>query len=853
MESEPKTKTESNNRPKTNEIAIPYPKRPRRDNKVSSKFKTMTVICNLHDINLGTNQKKVLQYAIHYDPPIAEDNYPLKRKIFRQLRPDLDKTFGKHFQAGDSLFVYCNDPQDKVCLETEVLGNNYKVEIVRTPNYINCRNINKKTSDSIKIKSFLESIIKNMASANELVVQMENRAYYNARDSERFGRGNAKILRGFSTAICLTENGLALRINDKNKMITGKTALAKIQEIADRFGGNVRNQECMDEIRDYFKGRTVVAMYGKCRGYRITDINFDRTVCNTEFQIKGSTDDNDGKPKTMSLKDYYKQQYNISVKKENQPLLIEEEEIRKIEPEPKKENKEGDSNSSNDSNKIVRYLIPELVYLTGIDELDESEKKEITTKSQLFPGDKIKRIEQGLEFLTNKNKKKVTKKNGATFEKLSPYEIMEQWGINIDKRFVEVQSKCLPSLDLIFQDKTVQCQLSRGRFKQQKDFLPKNFDNNNCMLITLSHLENLARSDCNGLSSAGAQYGVRFDVKDFKILRGHNKEEVMEELKRINYNCGKEIAIVVLDHKTKFLYPFIKDFLYSQGGITSQFMLHDEKPGGKKKQNMSYYGAVLNQMVVKDLGELFRINFCQAFSKVPSMIIGIDSSRGKNGETKYVLSASYNRFYNKFFTDIKTGRTLEDKPINFLLRSAIDSFKNSNNQVTPANIIIYRQGGNERQIERLKRDELPQITDLLGNGGYAPNYKPKLTIFSVNKNSDLKFFSKQGNKYFNLPTGSVIDDKVISPDIFEFYLQCPEVMRGSASPVHFMCIYNNNEDLTIEDFEEISLKQSYYYWNWPGPVRIPAALKYAEVANAFSSKNLKNEVLVKLKKSPYYI
>ena len=47
--------------------------------------------------------------------------------------------------------------------------------------------------------------------------------------------------------------------------------------------------------------------------------------------------------------------------------------------------------------------------------------------------------------------------------------------------------------------------------------------------------------------------------------------------------------------------------------------------------------------------------------------------------------------------------------------------------------------------------------------------------------------------------------------------------------------------------------QSFYYWNWSGPIRIPAALKYAEVANNFTGKNIKGDILNKLKDSPYFI
>ena len=68
-----------------------------------------------------------------------------------------------------------------------------------------------------------------------------------------------------------------------------------------------------------------------------------------------------------------------------------------------------------------------------------------------------------------------------------------------------------------------------------------------------------------------------------------------------------------------------------------------------------------------------------------------------------------------------------------------------------------------------------------------------------------------------------------------------------------LCIYNNNDDISLDDYEKITFYQSFYYWNWTGPISIPAVLKYAEIANSFSTKNLKNEVLKNLKSTPYYI
>ena len=813
---------------KEDKIAIVYPRRPNRDSNRDKVYRSSRVICNLRQINLGIENRKVQQYAIHYEPIIAEDNYPLKRKIISLLSEDLKGYFERYAQAGDTIFVFSRNAQEKVSLEAKVDDVLYKVTFDRTANEVNCRNINQKTRDNIKIKSFIENIIKNIFMANNHMVRFDSGSFFDYNSSRYIGQHHTQIWSGYSTAVTITESGLFLRVNDKNKLITGKTVYDKFEEFHRKYG-NMRSEECMRAILDYFKWKVVIAIYGNYRAYRIGDISFDRDIKNTEFEIE-----KEGKKEKIRIKDYYKRQYNIDLKHDDQPILIEEVPKRRRE----------------DEKVVVRYLIPELCYLTGIDELNDQERADIITKSKFQPSEKVKKIEQGFAYLKNKTKKKIKKKDKEV-ELRSPDEIRMEWGINIGDNFVEVTAQNLPLPKLDFDGKSEEVSLRYGRFRQQRDLRPVNFDKNNCMLITFDNLVGAAKQDCNQMTVAGKNLGVKFDLPHLEKIHSRIEEDLLNELRKINYNDGKKIAIVVLDRNTKNLYPIIKNFLYTQGGLTSQFMLHDENPkGGRKKQNLSYYSAVLNQMVVKVKGELFRINFTTKFSGNPSMIIGIDTTMTKEGK-KYVLSASFNRFFNKFYTDYKIERNNENA-LNDLIKSALNYFSDANNGFLPKSVIIYRQGGNERQTEKIMKFELPKIIKSFEE--YKENYKPKLSIFGVNKKTDLKFFERAGREgYRNIPTGTVIDKDVISPDLFEFYLQCPEVDRGTGSPVHFLCLYNNNEELTINDFEEITYRQSYYYWNWSGPIRIPAALKYAEVANNFCGKNIRGTVRENLRDSPYFI
>ena len=804
---------------------IAYPKRPKRDPGRDRIYRKTRVICNMKQLNLGEGIRQVQQYAIHYEPVIAEDNYPLKRQIIKQLSTDLKGYFERYAQAGDTIFVFSKNPHEKVSLETKINEVLYKVSFERTANKVNCRNINKKTRDNLKIKGFIENILKNIFMANNKIIRFDKRNFYDYSDTIPIGSNGNSIWNGYSTAVTITESGLFLRINDKNRLISGKTVLDKMKEFEMKYK---TSEERSREISEYFIGKTVIATYGNFRAYRIGEINFDRDVNNTIFNIE-----KEGKKTPISIKEYYKQQYNITIKNDNQPMLIEEI--------PR--------NKRDDEKKVLRYLVPELCYLSGIDELSERDRSEIIMKSKFQPSQKVQKIEKGFSYLKKTEKKKIKKKD-KNVELKSPNDIRLEWGINIGDNFVEVEAQCIPVPELEFGDKKEVPQLRNGRFRQQRDFNPINFDDHNCMLITFENLVNLAKNDCEQMKIAGKNLGVNFNLPKLEKIFNKYEESLLNDLSKINYNSGKKIAIIVLDRNTKHLYPIIKNYLYTQGGITSQCMLHDENPkGGRKKQNLSYYSAVLNQMVVKVKGELFRINFTEKISNNPSMIIGIDSTRAKEGR-KYVLSASFNRSFNKFYTDFKIEKPGENA-LGYLIKSALEHFEKVNNNSLPKTVIIYRQGGNEKQTERIIKNELPKI--LKGFEDYKHNYSPKLSVFGVNKKTDLKFFEKNNGGYRNIPAGTVIDKDVITPDVFEFYLQCPEVDKGTGSPVHFLCLYNNNDELSINDFEEITYRQSYYYWNWSGPIRIPAALKYAEVANTFCGKIIKGTIRENLMDSPYFI
>ena len=820
-----------------NSKIIEYPKKPKRGEVFK---KSLNIICNLKQINFkeALKGKHIMTYEISFIPELnnEKENYFLKKKILRTLKEDLTGIFENYFLIGNTIFVCTKKCKDKITLETKVSDVEYQVIFKKISNEFNCEKIENNSQDDIrKKKIFVENIIRNIITANNHIIKFNDGAFYDYYDIETCPfKKKCKIWNGYSTNVLITERGLLLQIIDKNIMITGLTAYEKMKEISQKYGNDIKNENSKKDIMAFFKGRTLITQYGNYRSYKIGDIDFDRTVENTTFNIE----EKDGTQNTISIKDYYESKYKIVFKYDDQPLFIEE--------------------NKNEKNSKLKYLIPELLYITGNDELDIKEKEDffLMNKKMSTPYEKLKKLTKGISYLTKEEKKRIVK-NGENVEFPSPKDIKEQWGINFSENFLELRGGVLPLPQIKFFEKNFEeIKLISGKFKIQKVLTPMTFDEKNCLLLTFKNLVDIAKNDCEQITKSAQAFGLQFSLPELHIIEHTKKNEIIPDLEKINFNSGKKMAMIVLDQNTRNLYPTIKDYIYSQAGISSQCMLHDEQARPNiNKFSMSYYSAVLNQMVVKAQGELFEIKFCDKLSKGKSMIIGIESSRFKD-KIKYHLSASYNENINKFYNDGKSANIKENHidTLLFLLKNALDHFSKNNKNTLPETVIIYREGMyNDLSNDKFVKNEIIEIEKFF-KGNYRENYKPKLTVFNVNKRTNLKFFEKlEKDSYKSVPIGTCIDDEVTTPELFEFYLQCMEYEKGVSIPVQYLCLFNNNEDLTMTDFEEITFNQSYYRWNSSGPTRIPVALANAEEMNRYHSKYLTHDVLNSLKDSPYFI
>ena len=764
---------------------IQFAKRPMNDNNLRSKDKPIDLVCNMLLMRFSPGEKKAQQFSVKIEPELAQDNYPLRRKIFRQISHDLRGYYHPYFPAGFTIFTSASNPEARVELTTKVDDTEYKITIEDTKNTLDLSKIRTKTDESLKVKSMIENLIKQIVSHNSGLIKFDNRSFFKLESNVVIANNKETLLPGYGTAACITESGLYLRINDKNKFISGKTAYQKLTEIKNKN----KNGSFFEAANDFFSNKSVLATYGSLRVYQICGITKDKNVENTTIPVK----QRDGTILDLSLYEYYKQQYKVNITDKAQPLLIEKQ-------------------RENSNNDIVRYLIPELVYLTGMDDELEKEKEKnsrglgrrIIGATKLNATKKMEKIRDFIKYLTNQTKsKKYHKGSNGYVDGPSPNDIRKEWGLDFGE-FKKLRGRELAP-PLIKYNNNHDVKVERGKFRCSEVIKPISFGRNEWVCVTTQNLVVTAKQMIQSLIRCSKNLGVHIEETNVEGFNARHSEDFIEELKHIDLNSGKKLVLCVLDEKNKHFYSSIKKYLYEQIGIPSQ-VIHCKN----KTQNLSYYSNVLNQMVVKAGGELYNIVIHPNIQNNPTMIIGIDSSRAGKGKTKIVMTASFSRSLSAFYTQQILVDNVENS-LPELFRKALDNFHKIYNTY-PHYIFIYRQGGNMKQKQKLYLTELPVIQSFFSS---LKLENLKFNYISVNKKTDLKFFQEKGRGYENPQSGTVIDTEVIAPNDYQFYLQPQYVNQGTATPVEYHVLYDTI-NMPIEDLEKITFFQTFYYWNWPG-------------------------------------
>ncbi len=834
------------NKPQTQ--IITYAKAPPKNNLLRKDDSIISLTSNLMKLTLKDPLQKVYIYSIEIMPELAKDNYTLQKKIYKLIEQKLSPYFNKFTFAGLNLFGSTRDPKDEIIIEENVEKTDYKITFKKV-GALNFSEITTKQGMDQKKKNFIEKLIKDILLSSKDRVRFGTDRMVLSMDKDNVMRGNdgSTIYKGFFTSAQITENGLYLLVLNMNKYTSGKTMYEKIYQIMEEGRHHNRSQdEIKQKIEDYIdEHRTVLTIYGSIRAYRIESIDFEKNPMNTSFNIKTQEG-----MKTVTIYNYYQQQYKQNIKHKDQPLLIAE---RKV-----KDKKLLKSEEDKNKNEDLIYLVQELVIITGIENEagSKSRRQDIISKTKTNPNQRMNEINK-IHDLMNDDTPKQFKKNGELISTKSSKQLADEWGINLGEN-LSLEGRVLNQPKLIFNNKRLVTP-KNGLFRTESAYDGVTITRDNFMYIYNRKDRADFRSIINNLFNKAKIKDIRINVRPDELYsygfnRAYNWEDIKHELKKINFNPKLRMVMVFLDNNLEHYYNQLKEYLTNVIKVNSQFSqtrrLTDPKRAGSIMFN------IVEQINIKMGGINFYIDTSNLINDKVYLIIGLESKKVGKDSIDYVLTFAYNQRLSRTQTIPRTCKNNAEeisKTLNELLDEAIKGLHFLGHAPHPPEyIIIYRQGGNHLQNVKTSQIEIPIF---LGNINQRKEkiesfrrHNTKLIYICCNLKGDLKFFEESKNGYSNPPSGLCIDERIVESGKYEFYLQPQYVNQGTATPCHYEVLYqdmdekNPENNMSIEELENLSFQLSFYYWTWNGAVRVPGVLKLSTTAIDFYSRCLNHKL-----------
>ena len=739
------------------------------------------------------------------NPTALEDSVPsdartLIQEIVSKNKKEMVKVIGSCFHTGITLFSFVKGKVN----ERYVFENhdNHLLSIEVKHKNVDFKSLQSSANSGVRAQMirFLNSFIKNCLKRLNYYAWGRNMKYYNYDDYSLVEKHNLTIFKGYATSIDIYEGGLKLVIDYSARIIRDFS----IWEEFEYYGVNGQNKEAQ---RDFFIGKSVMSNYGNNRIYRIDDVAFNKKITdafpNTDYK---------------NYEDYYIKKYKLKkFQYRNQFLLIHKQ--KKIE-------------MDHNGKEVVKFdeilLIPELMLPTGLTDdmrADYKVMKDIASHTVLRPKDRFPIYNQ----FNNKIKKQLNENREFNFvideksNKIKGYQ-MNPPKIAIGKKSTNVKngSIMLNSLD---NGKNLSNWVFLYDFKSKKD--------------KDTVLENLKK--------ASNKFGVKVSnpLAIIELPKKINEKDIDKMIQ--NKTGGSPIGMIfVMCTKitARHAYKKLKN-LYIRKGVPTQFFTSYNFK--KDKSNLSKFGNILTQMVVKMKGNLWNVDV----SLPNSIIAGADVYHGPRNKSVASLVVQSGKDFSDFFCVPKIQKKGQEIMKNMAINviQSIKHYKKKHGKL-PENFVFFRDGVGEGQLNEVLNIEVRKIVDMSREefGSQAP----KLCFVVVTKRI-IDRFAVEGERGLENPSGGLlVVDNVVKSERANFYLIAQKVNMGTATPTHYEVVYNDSS-ISLDKLINIAYKFTHGYSNWNGPVKVPACVQYAHKQASLIGVTQDDVVHLDLQETRYFM
>ncbi|XP_051691426.1 piwi-like protein 3 [Oryctolagus cuniculus] len=630
------------------------------------------------------------------------------------------------------------------------------------------------------------------------------RNYYNNKKAMEFHEHKMEIWPGYITSILQYENSLTLCADVSHKLIRMETAY----DIIVRIYENTQYGDWKKRVEEELIGSIIITKYNN-RTYRIDNINWDQYPEDTFKRADGSV---------VTFVDYYMERYRECITDLNQPLLSSQGKWKK---------------GQQDIPREPILLVPELCYLTGLtDPMRKNSRimRDLALHTRLGPQ---RRQNELKEFIK------------AVQQDQTVQDELQLWDLKFDSNFLTFSGRVMDE---------VKVHQPRGWFeaiKNQAEWMRGTKTRmlsvetvNQWTLMYSTRCSEAADKLLDILSKIAPDMGMTISKPDKEIITDEF-ETYISRLKKLDLN-QKQMVVCVLPNDKKDRYDDIKKYLCIDCPIPSQCVV--AKTLEKPQTLLTIVTKIVQQINCKLGGALWTVEI----SLQRTMFIGIDCFHDIAHQHKSIAGfvASTNQELTRWYSECviqEAGQELVSG-LDDCLKGAIAVWL-ENIPSVPMNIIVYRDGVGDGQLQALLDHEIPQLVNCL-----ETNFPVRinLTFIVVKKRINTRFFLEQQGGLRNPSPGTVIDVELTKHEWYDFFIVSQSVTDGTVTPTHYNVIYDT-VGLKPDEVQRLTYQLCHMYYNLPGIIRVPAPCHYAHKLAYLVGQSIHEKPHISLSKFLYYI
>ncbi|KAI1004889.1 hypothetical protein K3495_g3326 [Podosphaera aphanis] len=580
-----------------------------------------------------------------------------------------------------------------------------------------------------------------------------------------------------------------------------------VQPIRDPKDGRWKKSEDWKTLQKMSKLKFTVKHQGKkdvqkvfqIKGFTFLDVQGGAHSKNTFFNFVNRNNDPPTNEK-VSVFDYFKKTYNITIQYWDFPLVIT--------------NRDG--------------MFPmELCVVAPSQRYNFKMSPDQTASMIKFavtrPRERISSIQHGISML-----------NWGQ----DPY--FRHFGVQIDPNLTQTQARLLPSPEISFGDNGKINPGTNGRWdlRGKKFLLPNPEPLKSWGVCVLGNCcpDATVRNFINVFVQTYIGHGGKIENRSPVIYRHSRNEPLPEAVAKVRNLAGNQaklipqILLYIMPSRDSFQYERLKKNNEIRFSMVSQCV----NVAHVQKAQAQYCSNVAMKVNAKLGGTTSRVavpgNKC-IFPR-PTMVIGADISHPSPGSPQASMAAitvSMDKNACRFAAAVQTnGRRVEMIEKNTMNTQLIPLVKHWMRTVgdgkLPMHIYYFRDGVSEGQYSHVLSKEVQTMKDL-----FVSNWGPgaaaiRWTVTICTKRHHLRFFPKEGDRQSadrnnNSLPGTLVERDITHPFEYDFYLSSHAAIQGTARPVHYHVILDEAKCLPNE-FHNMIYSMCYQYMRSTTPVSL---------------------------------